>query len=84
MYWIWADFAFGYELGDRFLLFVLVSSDRADETEPYIEHYFKSENNDIWQFPICDRMEQTMKLHSLNTDIPLTEIYRRIAGIQEK
>ena len=25
-----------------------------------------------------------MKLHSLNIEIPLTEIYRRIAGIQEK
>ena len=25
----WVDFAFGYELGDRFLLFVLVRGDRA-------------------------------------------------------
>jgi Uma2 family endonuclease len=48
------------------------------QSEPYIEHYFKPENNDVWQFQICDRLEQTMKLHSLNIEIPLTEIYRRI------
>jgi hypothetical protein len=27
--WTLVDFAFGYELGDRFLLFVLVRGDRA-------------------------------------------------------
>jgi Uma2 family endonuclease len=48
------------------------------QSEPYIEHYFKPENNDIWQLQICDRLEQTMKLPSLNIEIPLTEIYRRI------
>ncbi|WP_103669219.1 Uma2 family endonuclease [Pseudanabaena sp. BC1403] len=49
------------------------------QSEPYIEHYFRSENSDIWQFQICDRIEQTMKLHSLNVEIPLSEIYRRIS-----
>ncbi|MEI6063477.1 MAG: Uma2 family endonuclease [Pseudanabaena sp. ELA748] len=48
------------------------------QSEPYIEHYFKTENSDIWQLQICDRLEQTMKLHSLNIEILLTEIYRRI------
>jgi Uma2 family endonuclease len=49
------------------------------QSEPYIEHYFKPENNDVWQFQICDRLEQTMKLHSLNIEIPVSEIYRRIS-----
>ncbi len=49
------------------------------QSEPYIEHYFKTEDHDIWQFQICDRLEQTMKLHSINIEIPVSEIYRRIS-----
>jgi len=55
------------------------------QSEPYIEYYFKldskSEKSDIWQFQISDRLEQKITLPSLNIEIPLSEIYRRIIGI---
>jgi Uma2 family endonuclease len=72
-----------YDRGEKFRKYRSISSLAEylliSQSEPYIEHYFKPENNDIWQFQICDRIEQTMKLHSLNIEIPLTEIYRRIS-----
>lgn len=51
------------------------------QSEVYIEHYSKSEKSDIWQFQICDRIDQKISLPSLNIEIPLSEIYRRIIGI---
>ncbi len=72
----------GYDRGEKFRKYRSIPSLAEylliSQSEPYIEHYFKSENSDIWQLQICDRVEQTMKLPSLNIEIPLTEIYRRI------
>ena len=76
----------GYDRGEKFRKYRSIPSLAEylliSQSEPYIEHYFKanskSENSDIWQLQICDRLEQTMKLHSLNIEILLTEIYRRI------
>ncbi len=54
------------------------------QSEPYIEHYSKSkansqpENSDIWQFQISDRLDQKLTLPSLNIEVPLKEIYRRV------
>jgi hypothetical protein len=56
------------------------------QSEVYIEHYSKSESraekSDIWQFQISDRLEQLITLPSLNIEIPISEIYRRIIGIE--
>ena len=55
------------------------------QSEVYIEHYsksdFTSEKGDIWQLQVSDRLDQKITLPSLNIEIPLTEIYRRITGI---
>jgi Uma2 family endonuclease len=76
----------GYDRGEKFRKYRSIPSLAEylliSQSEPYIEHYFKPENNDVWQFQICDRLEQTMKLHSLNIEIPLTEIYSRILEIE--
>ena len=54
------------------------------QSEPYIEHYSRSkansqpENSDIWQFQISDRLDQKLTLPSLNIEVPLQEIYRRV------
>lgn len=72
----------GYDRGEKFRKYRSIPSLAEylliSQSEPYIEHYFKPENNDVWQFQICDRVDQTMKLHSLNVEIPVSEIYRRI------
>ena len=36
----------------------------------------------IWQLQISDRPDQKITLPSLGIEVPLTEIYRRIAGIE--
>ncbi len=53
------------------------------QSEPYIEHYSRSENNEIWQFQICDRLDQNLTLPSLNIEVPLKEIYRRVVTKQK-
>lgn len=80
----------GYDRGEKFRKYRSIPSLREylliSQSEPYIEHYFKSdsksENSNIWQFQISDRLEQKMTLPSLNLEVPLTEIYRRIIDIK--
>jgi Uma2 family endonuclease len=79
----------GYDRGEKFRKYRSIPSLAEylliSQSEPYIEHYFKldskSENSDIWQFQISDRLDQKITLPSLNIEIPLSEIYRRIIGI---
>jgi Uma2 family endonuclease len=79
----------GYDRGEKFRKYRSIPSLREyiliSQSEAYIEHYSKSdsksENIDIWQFQISDRLEQKITLPSLNIEVPLSEIYRRIIGI---
>ena len=79
----------GYDRGEKFRKYRSIPSLREyiliSQSEPYIEHYFKPdskpENSDIWQLQISDRLEQKIILPSLNIEVPLSEIYRRIIGI---
>jgi Uma2 family endonuclease len=75
----------GYDRGEKFRKYRSIPSLTEylliSQLEVYIEHYSKSEKSDIWQFQISDRMGQIITLPSLNIEIPLSEIYRRITGI---
>lgn len=74
----------GYDRGDKFRKYrslpsfceyVLVS-----QAEAYIEQYYKQEeeNNHLWQLKAYDHIDQSVFLHSLNIELPMKEIYRRI------
>jgi Uma2 family endonuclease len=79
----------GYDRGEKFRKYRSIPSLNEylliSQSEVYIEHYSKSdstsENGDIWQLQVSDRLDQKITLPSLNIEIPLTEIYRRITGI---
>lgn len=77
----------GYDRGEKFRKYRSIPSLREylliSQSEPYIEHYSRSEKADIWQLQISDRLEQKIILTSLNTEMPLTEIYRRVVIKQE-
>ncbi len=73
-----------YDRGDKFRKYrslasfceyVLVS-----QTEPYIEQYHNLErdSNERWLWQVHSNLERTLVLHSLNVEVPLAEIYRRI------
>jgi len=51
------------------------------QTEPYLEQYYNSDrpHNTSWQWQVCDRLEQSIILPSLNLELPMKEIYRRIS-----
>lgn len=80
----------GYDRGEKFRKYRSIPSLAEylliSQSEPYIEHYSKvksqsnakSENSDIWQFQISDRLDQKLTLPSLNIEVPLKEIYRRV------
>lgn len=50
------------------------------QTEPYIEQYYNCDrpNNDRWQLQVYDGIDRAIVLHSLNIELPMSEVYRRI------
>lgn len=50
------------------------------QTEPYIEHYYNCDrpSGDRWQWQVYDGLDRAIVLHSLNIELPMSEVYRRI------
>lgn len=73
-----------YDRGDKFRKYRSLASFReyvlVSQTEPYIEHYHKQEdpNHHRWQLQVYDQIDQAISLQTLNVEISLPEIYRRI------
>jgi Uma2 family endonuclease len=74
----------GYDRGEKFRKYRSLSSFCeyviVSQTETYIEHYYKQEeqNNNLWQLQVYDQIDLSVFLHSLNVEIPVQEIYRRV------
>ncbi|WP_293241772.1 hypothetical protein [Microcoleus sp. PH2017_25_DOB_D_A] len=51
------------------------------QAEPYIEQYHNLDrpSGDRWQWQVYDGIERAIVLHSLNIELPMAEIYRRIS-----
>lgn len=58
-----------------FCEYILVS-----QTEPYVEQYYNCDrqNSDRWQWQVYDGIDRAIVLHSLNIELPMSEVYRRI------
>jgi Uma2 family endonuclease len=73
-----------YDRGEKFRKYRSIPSFceylLVSQTEPYIEQYHNldRDSNDRWQWQVYDSIEKSIVLHSLNIEVPLTEIYRRI------
>ncbi|MBE9128265.1 MULTISPECIES: Uma2 family endonuclease [unclassified Coleofasciculus] len=73
-----------YDRGEKFRKYRSLASFReyllVSQTEPYIEQYHNLEpsSNDRWLWQVYSNLEQAIILHSLNVEVPLIEIYRRI------
>ncbi|WP_341735787.1 Uma2 family endonuclease [Microcoleus sp. CAWBG640] len=50
------------------------------QTEPYIEQYYNCDrpSGDRWQWQVYDGLDRAIVLHSLNIELPMSEVYRRI------
>ena len=74
----------GYDRGEKFRKYRSLSSFceylLVSQTEPYIEQYYNGdrESSDRWQWQVCDGIDRAIVLHSLNIELPMSEIYRRI------
>lgn len=75
----------GYDRGEKFRKYRSLPSFceylLVNQNEPYVERYYKSdrENENRWQWQVCDRIEEAIVLQSLNNlELPMREIYRRI------
>ncbi len=74
----------GYDRGDKFRKYRSISSFceylLVSQSEPYIDHYYQqdNQNNNCWQLQIYEQIDKSVFLHSLNVELPLNEIYRRI------
>ncbi|MDF0552992.1 Uma2 family endonuclease [Kamptonema sp. UHCC 0994] len=74
----------GYDRGEKFRKYRSLASFceylLVSQTEPYIEQYHNSnrDSKERWEWQVYDRIEQSILLHSLNVELPMSEIYRRI------
>jgi len=73
-----------YDRGEKFRKYRSLTSFceylLVSQTEPYVEQYHNLDrnSNDRWQWQVHSQLEQAIVLHSVNVELPLTEIYRRI------
>ena len=73
----------GYDRGEKFRKYRSLPSFceylLVSQTEPYIEQYHKiDDSSDRWQWQVYDHLDQSILVHSLNVEVPLGEVYRRI------
>ncbi|MEG4283889.1 Uma2 family endonuclease [Microcoleus sp. A006_D1] len=74
-----------YDRGEKFRKYRSLASFceylLVSKAEPYIEHYHNLDrpNSDRWQWQAYDRVEMAIALHSLNIELPMAEVYRRIS-----
>ncbi len=74
-----------YDRGEKFRKYRSLASFceylLVSQAEPYIEHYHNLDrpNSDRWQWQAYDRVEMAIALHSLNIELPIAEVYRRIS-----
>ena len=81
----------GYDRGDKFRKYRSLPSFceylLVSQTEPYIEQYHKLDDSSDseallqavrWQWQVYDHIDQSILVHSLNVEVPLGEVYRRI------
>ncbi|NES81772.1 MAG: Uma2 family endonuclease [Moorea sp. SIO2B7] len=73
-----------YDRGEKFRKYRSLASFceylLVSQTEPYIEQYHNldRDSNERWQWQDHAHLDRVIFLHSLNVEIPLAEIYRRI------
>ena len=74
-----------YDRGEKFRKYRSLASFceylLVSQTEPYIEQYHNvdRQSNDRWQWQVYDGIDRAIELHSLNIQLPLAEVYRRIS-----
>ena len=73
-----------YDRGEKFRKYRSLASFceylLVSQTEPYIEQYYNGDrqSSDRWQWQVYDRLDRAIVLHSLNIELPMSEVYRRI------
>jgi Uma2 family endonuclease len=78
-----------YDRGDKFRKYRSIPSFceylLVSQSEPYVEQYHNldRQSSNRWQLQICDQMDRTITLQSLNVEIPMQEIYRRIDFVSD-
>ncbi|MGB3266945.1 MAG: Uma2 family endonuclease [Microcoleus sp.] len=73
-----------YDRGEKFRKYRSLSSFceylLVSQAEPYIEQYHNldRQSSDRWQWQVYDGIDRAIVLHSLNIELPMSEVYRRI------
>lgn len=81
---ILSPFTEAYDRGEKFRRYRSIPSFceylLVSQTEPYIEQYYNCDhpNSDRWQWQVYDGLDRAIVLHSLNIELPMSEVYRRI------
>ena len=74
-----------YDRGEKFRKYRSIASFceylLVSQTEPYIEQYHNldRQTSDRWQWQVYDGIDRAIVLHSVNIELPMSEVYRRIS-----
>lgn len=74
-----------YDRGEKFRKYRSIASFceylLVSQTEPYIEQYHNldRQSSDRWQWQVYDGIDRAIVLQSVNIEIPMAEVYRRIS-----
>lgn len=73
-----------YDRGEKFRKYRSLASFceylLVSQTEPYVEQFYNGDqkSSDRWQWQVYDHIDKSIVLQSLNVELPMNEIYRRI------
>ena len=73
-----------YDRGEKFRKYRSLASFceylLVSQTEPYIEQYYNGDrqSSDRWQWQVYDGIDRAIVLPSLNIELPMSEVYRRL------
>lgn len=73
----------GYDRGEKFRKYSSIPSFQeylvVSQDEALVESFFLSDKNEnLWKITRADGIEASLHIHSLNLDLPLSDIYKRI------
>lgn len=72
----------GYDRGDKFTKYRKISSLQEyvliEQDRPKVEVFYKPLNTDLWRILTYEGLENIVRLESIDLDIPMSRIYRKI------
>lgn len=82
-----SDTGEAYDRGDQFQKYRSIESFREYvliDSKKYSVEVFYQEEPSLWRINSADKLEESVRIHTLGIDLPLSEVYRRVRFEEEE